>query len=146
MNSNPLPISRQPSRSAAIGLLERENLPASDLTDLHMKRFFYTGTPNAPIGMVGLEVYGTVALLRSLVVSGDARSAGIGTALVAHAEEHASSHAVQSLYLLTTTAEAFFARRGYHRVDRAVAPAAIRSTREFTGLCPASSVFMFKRL
>ena len=31
-------------------------------------------------------------------------------------------------------------------IDRAMAPAAIRSTREFAGLCPASSAFMFKRL
>ena len=146
MNSNPLPISQQPPRTAAMALLARENLPATDLTDLHLKRYFYTGTPDAPTGMVGLEVYGAVALLRSLVVSADARSAGIGAALVVHAEEHASAHGVQSLYLLTITAEAFFARRGYHRIDRSVAPMAIRSTREFAGLCAASSVFMFKRL
>ena len=146
MNSNPLAISQHPPRTAAIALLERENLPASDLTDLHLKRFFYTGGSDAPTGMVGLEVYGAVALLRSLVVNADARSAGIGTALIARAEDHASSHGVQSLYLLTTTGEAFFARRGYHRIDRAVAPAAIRSTREFAGLCPPSSAFMFKRL
>ena len=146
MNSTLQPISQQPPRAAAIALLERENLPASGLTDLHLKRFFYTGTADTPTGMVGLEVYGTVALLRSLVVSADARSAGLGTALIAHAEDHARSHGVHSLYLLTTTAELFFARRGYHRIDCTVAPAAIRSTREFAGLCPASSAFMFKRL
>jgi amino-acid N-acetyltransferase len=146
MHSNLPPVRQQPPRIAAIGLLERANLPVSDLTDLHLKRFFYTGPSDAPTGMVGLEVYGTVALLRSLVVSSDTRSEGLGSALVAHVEAHASSHGVQSLYLLTTTAEAFFARRGYHRIDRAVAPAAIRATQEFAALCPASSAFMFKPL
>jgi amino-acid N-acetyltransferase len=35
---------------------------------------------------------------------------------------------------------------GYRRVDRAEAPPSIQSTREFAGLCPASSAFMVKRL
>jgi amino-acid N-acetyltransferase len=74
------------------------------------------------------------------------RSTGLGSALVGHVEAHAAKHDVGTLYLLTMTAEDFFARRGYHRIDRTVAPAAIRSTREFAGLCPASSAFMFKRL
>ena len=146
MKSSLQPIGQQPPRAAAIALLERVNLPAADITDQHVKSFFYTGAADAPTGMVGLEVYGTDALLRSLAVSEDARSAGIGTALLAYAEDHASSDGVHTLYLLTTTAEAFFARRGYSRLDRAVAPAAIRSTREFAGLCPSSSTFMFKRL
>jgi len=77
---------------------------------------------------MGLELYDAEALLRSLVVRGAARSSGLGTALVAHAENYARLHGVHSLYLLTTTAEAFFARRGYHRIDRTVAPAVIRST------------------
>ena len=144
MNGNAQPISQQPPRVAAVALLEREHLPASDVTDQHLKRFFYTGPADAPTGMVGLEVYGTVALLRSLVVSVGARSAGLGTALIAHAEDHAGSQGVHALYLLTTTAESFFARLGYIRIDRAVAPAAIRLTREFAALCPSSSAFMFK--
>jgi hypothetical protein len=35
---------------------------------------------------------------------------------------------------------------GYQRADRDAAPAAIRSTSEFTSLCPASAVFLRKRL
>jgi amino-acid N-acetyltransferase len=50
------------------------------------------------------------------------------------------------MYLLTTTAETFFERRGYRRVDRTEAPQAIQTTVEFASLCPASSAFMIKRL
>ena len=146
MNAARPVIQQRPARSVAISLLEREKLPASDLTDEHLEQYFFAGPASVPTAIVGLELYGSVALLRSLVVSADVRSAGIGTALVAHAEEHARSQGVQSLYLLTTTAEAFFARRGYTRIERGTAPAAIQSTREFANLCPASSAFMFKQL
>jgi N-acetylglutamate synthase-like GNAT family acetyltransferase len=58
----------------------------------------------------------------------------------------AASHQVRALYLLATTAEAYFEHRGYRRIDRTQAPPSIQSTREFASLCPASSVFMIKRL
>ena len=53
---------------------------------------------------------------------------------------------VATVYLLTTTAEHFFRSRGYVVTPRNAAPPAIRSTPEFTGLCPASSAFLSKRL
>jgi hypothetical protein len=58
----------------------------------------------------------------------------------------ALAHVVRALYLLTATAESFFEHRGYRRIDRAKAPSAIQSTREFASLCPASSAFMIKQL
>ena len=70
----------------------------------------------------------------------------MGSRLVAHAERHARDQGVQSLYLLTTTAEKFFLRRGYARIPREEAPAAIKGTKEFSGICPASSAFMVKQL
>ena len=135
-----------PSPEAARCLLAAANLPTSDLTDEQLTTFFYCGPAAKPTALVGLEIYGSEALLRSLVVDPGHRSTGLGSALVERAEAHAATHGVGTLYLLTTTAEAFFDRRGYHRIDRAVAPRAIRSTREFAGLCPASSAFMFKRV
>ena len=95
---------------------------------------------------MGVELFGDVALLRSLAVSADARSSGMGTALVRHVESYAVSQGVRTLYLLTTTAEGFFARLGYASVAREAAPPAIRSTPEFAGICPASSAFMSKQL
>jgi amino-acid N-acetyltransferase len=53
---------------------------------------------------------------------------------------------VETLLLLTTTAERFFARRGYAVGPRDAAPLEIRQTPEFAGLCPSSSVCMRKRL
>jgi len=74
------------------------------------------------------------------------RGTGLGSMLVGHAEAHARRAGIRSIYLLTTTAEPFFAARGYANVARDRAPHAIRSSREFAGICPASSAFMAKTL
>jgi len=139
-------IRERPPQSSVVALLEAEGLPASDLTEAHLQHFFFTGTDGTPSALVGLEIYGRDALLRSLVVSATARTQGLGSALVLHAEQYAAAHEVRALYLLTTTAESFFEHRGYRRIERANAPSAIQSTREFASLCPASSAFMIKRL
>jgi amino-acid N-acetyltransferase len=114
------------------------------LTEAHLENFFFTGTDGAPSALVGLEIYGDAALLRSLVVSTAARTQGLGSALVLHAEEYAATHRVRSLYLLTTAAEAYFEHQGYRRIDRSEAPPSIQSTREFSVLCPSSSALMVK--
>ncbi len=139
-------IRGRPPRSAVVALLEAQGLPVSDITDEHLEHFFFLGSDGSPTGLVGIEIYGTDALLRSLVVAENARTQGIGSALVQHAEDYATSRRVRDMYLLTTTAEGFFERRGYRRVDRNQAPPSTQSTTEFASLCQVSSGFMFKRL
>jgi amino-acid N-acetyltransferase len=139
-------ISPRPSLSAAVALLAAAKLPTEDLTEGHCDHFFFAGASNAPEGLVGLEIFGDVALLRSLVVSESLRRVGAGSKLLAHAEQYARSKGVRHLYLLTTTAEDYFSKRGFSRAHREAAPAAIRATREFAGICPASSAFMTKPL
>ena len=139
-------ISARPPLRGAIALLSSAHLPTEDLTPAHCESFFFTGPADAPTGLVGLELFGDVALLRSLVVAAQRRGQGAGRTLLEHAESHARDRGVRALYLLTTTAENFFARHGYQRAERDSAPAAIRATREFAGICPASSAFMFRTL
>jgi amino-acid N-acetyltransferase len=66
--------------------------------------------------------------------------------LTEKAEEHARSRGAEVTYLLTTTAEAVFARRGYHKVDRGAVPGVIGETAEFQDLCPVSAVCMGRHL
>lgn len=144
--SEPFMIRQRPPKSSVETLLEAEGLPVEDLTEAHLQHFFFCGDGDAPSGLVGLELLGQQALMRSLVVSGAARSQGIGSALVLHAEAYAAAHGARDIYLLTTTADSFFERQGYKVLDRTQAPPSIQSTREFASLCPASSAFMFKQL
>jgi amino-acid N-acetyltransferase len=139
-------IFANPDESAVKKLLSESDLPIEDITAQHLQHFFGCGSDSELEGLVGLELYGEVALLRSLAVATAHRSAGLGSGLVAHAERIAKEHGITSLYLLTTTAEAFFLRRGYVRIPREEAPAAIKGTQEFSGICPVSSAFMVKHL
>jgi amino-acid N-acetyltransferase len=134
------------SLPSAVALLQAEGLPTSDLTKAALEQFFFVGSDGSPTAIVGLEIYGKEALIRSLVVASAARKDGLGSKLVSHAEGYAKAQGVKSLYLLTTTAEAFFQARGYSRLDRQSAPSSIQATKEFAALCPASSAFMTKPL
>ena len=121
-------------------------LPTEDLSEPPLKHFFFVGTAVAPTALVGAEIFGEHALLRSLAVSANQREQGLGSLLVAHLEQHARECGVRQIFLLTTTARDFFARRGYESVARESAPPSIRTTREFADICPASSAFMAKVL
>jgi amino-acid N-acetyltransferase len=137
-------IFANPDESAVKQLLSESGLPIADITARHLQHFFGCGSGPELEGVIGLEIFGDVALLRSLAVASSRRGSGVGSGLVVHAERHARDQGVQSLYLLTTTAEQFFLRRGYARIPRENAPAAIKGTSEFSGICPVSSVFMVK--
>lgn len=141
-----LDIFVRPEKAQVHRLLEEAGLPTADLTPAHLEHFLGCGSERALDGVVGLEPHGDVALLRSLAVAAGARGRGCGGALVAAAEEHAQAAGARAIYLLTTTAERFFEKRGYERISREAAPDAIRNTAEFSTLCPASSAFMVKRL
>jgi len=87
-----------------------------------------------------------IDLLRSLAVASDTRSEGLGTALLTQLEEHARSIGITQLYLLTETAEQYFLNKGFNRISRETASENIKTTKEFSDLCPASAVLMTKLL
>ena len=132
------------SLSEVKGLLEANDLPVSDLTADVILMGRRSG--GRLVGVVGLEALGSVGLLRSLAVETSERGGGLGGKLVSAVEQLAREAGIGELYLLTTTAEPYFARRGYQRLTREAAPAAIRQTTEFSSICPASSAFMRKVL
>lgn len=125
-------------------LLESSGLPTEDLQGGREVSLFGEYSAGKICGIVGLEIYDRNALLRSLAVSETERHSGIGSRLVAFAEQEASRRGATAIYLLTTTAARFFEHRGYRHVARREAPADIATTQQFSSLCPASSAFMVK--
>jgi amino-acid N-acetyltransferase len=93
-----------------------------------------------------VEVLGETGLLRSVAVAPARRGLGLGRALVAEAEEEARREGVRMLYLLTETAEDYFAALGYRAVGREGLPGAIVRSGQFTTMCPASAVVMTRDL
>ena len=137
---------RGPSELRSRDLLTACDLPTADLTPQHFDHFLGWGTADQLEGIVGVELFGIDALLRSLAVVTAARGKGVGKALVVGAEQYAQQNNVQTLYLLTNTAVPFFTRLGYATVSRTTAPEAIQRTPEFSNLCPDSTTFMMKAL
>ena len=127
-------------------LLSACGLPASDISSSGSLLFFGCRIDAELAGVIGLEVYGPVALLRSLAVSPARRNHGMGGSLVAFAETQAVSLGIESLYLLTTNADAYFLKLGYTPVSREAVPLPIKTSAQFSGLCPASASCMRKRL
>lgn len=130
--------------AAARELLAAAELPVDDFAPGHLR--FVAASGGELFGAVGLEAFGEVALLRSLVVAGDARSAGLGGRLVAALEDDARRSGIVALWLLTIDADDYFIRLGYRVRDRSEAPDAIRGTAEFSELCPGTAALMSKRL
>lgn len=133
-------------KNEIVALLEAAALDTSDLTAAKLRHFVILRDGSAIVGTVGLEPFGDAALLRSLAVSETHRGEGLGVQLVQSIESYAGSLNVKTLYLLTTTADAFFSKLGYFPADRAKVPEQIASTPEFTTICPDSSVCMQKLL
>ncbi|MBP2448375.1 arsenic resistance N-acetyltransferase ArsN2 [Rhizobium leguminosarum] len=139
-------LDQQPVSSADEDLraaLKATQLPTDDL-DEDGRSFFRFTDQNATVGYGGLEHYGNCALLRSLVVLPQQRGHGYGEAITRQLLAQATRGGVQTVYLLTDSATAFFERLGFAKVDRATAPAAILQTRQATSLCPASAALLAK--
>lgn len=119
--------------------LDAVGLPYDDVREAG--RLFYSSEGPHP-SFVGLEAFGGDALLRSLVVHPAARGKGVGRSMVEALLDEATESGIERLWLLTTTAEDFFAAIGFAPVAREAAPASIQATLEFRDLCPASATFM----
>ena len=124
--------------------LKANDLLYQDIKQMDLKHFLLARDGADVVGMVGLEIRADNALLRSLAVKQGYRKKGLATLLVEKIEAYALNRNIDSLYLLTVTAEDFFKKCDFRPARRQTAPAGIQRTAEFKDLCPASAVFMVK--
>lgn len=122
-------------------LLEVNKLPL-DGAEQHLSRYVVAVANGEVVGTAGAEVYGEVALLRSVAVAPGLHRQGIGKAMVALILGEARRRGIRSLHLLSVTAPEYFAQFGFKRGPRDNAPVALRASAEFQGACPACSAFM----
>jgi N-acetylglutamate synthase-like GNAT family acetyltransferase len=145
ISGNSLRTATPGNRASLIALLNLVHLPVVDLPQ-NLGNFIVHQEAGEVNGSVGLEISGSCALLRSLAVAPDKQGNGLGKVLYRAAEEFAARQGISDLYLLTTTAADFFARRGFVPLNRDHVPVAIRNMAQFQGLCPASATLMHRRL
>ena len=126
-------------------MLRGANLPSQGVSE-HLDTFLVAQSDTEIVGTIGLELYGDIGLLRSAAVRESHRSSGVGTLLYEHLRELATSQGVQSLVLLTTTAEKYFAKKGFATIDPKPLTGSILTSSEFTGACPSTAVCMEQKL
>ena len=128
-----------------VELLDDGGLPPDGLED-HLPTILVARLHGRVVGSAALELYGSAALLRSVVVRRDLRGTGLGSRLTEAALRLSREFGVAEAYLLTETADLFFPRFGFRNIPRSRVPSSVRSSVEFTSACPASARAMARDL
>jgi arsenite methyltransferase len=132
--------------SAVLALLGECDLPVDGVADQFEDGYVIAEEDAELIGVAGLEVYGGHGLLRSVAVAQSARGRGVAALLVADRVEWARARGLRAVYLLTTTAESWFARHSFTTIARDDVPSSICRSAEFADICPSSAAAMELRL
>jgi amino-acid N-acetyltransferase len=130
---------------AVRNLLATAGLPFEDVHD-HLDYYLVVWDGKRLVGVVGLEMHGGRGLLRSLAVDPASRGTGLGKALTKEIFSRADSNGVNTIGLLTTTAEKFFEKQGFTLIPREEIPEWIKESKEFKIYCPSTAVCMLKKL
>ncbi|MCB9397785.1 MAG: GNAT family N-acetyltransferase [Acidobacteria bacterium] len=125
-------------------LLKKLDLPVIDRSQ-EGSRYWGEWQGSQLIGLVGLEVYGHLGLLRSLAVDPARQGTGLGKQLLNHILAQAKDLELEAIYLLTTTARDYFIRFGFAEIERHLVPTEIRASSEFHSVCPSSATVMVWR-
>ena len=126
-------------------LLARHNLPLDDVSS-HVETMVVAREAGRVVGVAAVELYGSGALLRSVAVDPAAQGRRLGHQLTEAALELARKRRVETVFLLTTTAEKFFPRFGFEQISRSDVPEPVRASVEFNSACPSTAVVMRKRI
>ncbi len=128
-----------------VQILRKNALPYEDCYT-HIDNFvgIFSGQDLVAIG--GIENLGNTGLVRSVAVQANYRGQGLGFRIVKHVHWKATLLGIDTLYLLTETAEGFFRSLGYDKVDRKKLPTEITQTKQFQILCPESAGAMIFHL
>lgn len=122
-------------------LLLENHLPTAGV-DEHWKTFLVVRDGGRLIACGGAEAYQLAALVRSIAVRTEYRRTGLGRRIVRELLDRLSSHGLREFYLLTTTAEDYFVRRGFKKIDRDEIHPQLLASRELQDACPDTAVCM----
>ncbi|HSP13474.1 MAG TPA: arsenic resistance N-acetyltransferase ArsN2 [Thermoanaerobaculia bacterium] len=127
------------------GILVANELPTAGVED-HWRTFVVARDGEQIIGCGGAEAYSAAALIRSIAVLPEYRRQGLGRRIVRQLIDRLASRGLREFYLLTTTAEKYFRKRGFKKIDRDEVHPQLLASREFQDACPKSAVCMRLRM
>lgn len=137
-------IQSHPTMAQVRLLLGLCGLPGDDIAPEDLSDFYIASDGDQDIGVAGVEIRGSYALIRSVAVHPGHRSQGLGAQLVEAAEQRAVERGARQLFLLTNDAQAFFRSRGFEETSRCSAPVEIQSCTQFGSSCCGGATLMTK--
>lgn len=126
---------------AVLTLLRTVGLPTEGVEE-HIGTFVVARDGTRIVACGGAEAHAFVALIRSVAVSPEYQRHGLGRRIVRELLDRLASHGLREFYLLTTTAEEFFKKRGFREIDRDEVHPQLLGSSEFQGACPDSATCM----
>jgi len=127
---------------ARIKELLTQNKLTTEGVDDHWRTFVIARSGETIIACGGAEAYQFAALIRSIAVDDAWRGRGIGRRLVRQLLDRLASRGLREFYLLTTTGEAYFRKRGFKTIDRDEVHPQLLASHELQGACPSDAVCM----
>ena len=128
-----------------LALIASHHLPQDGLRE-HLDTTIVARRGAEIVGSAAVEIYPDGALLRSVAVLPELQGQGLGRKLAEAAIQLARDRHAPSIYLLTTTAEHYFPKLGFERIERAAVPSGVQTSIEFTSACPSTAIAMRRRL
>lgn len=125
-------------------LLSACALPDGGLADQFGPGYVVAERGGSLAGVAGIEIHGGCGLLRSVAVEPGERGHGLGQTLVRNRLEWAEAQGLRVVYLLTTTAPAYFVKFGFLPLKRECVPAEVQASIEFSSACPSSATVLFR--
>lgn len=129
----------------AITLLKENDLCYTDIPKENLDIFKVLDN-NMIVGYLGLEHYGSDAVLRAVVIKDNLRGLKLGRKMTLLGIDAARSRGIKSLYLLTITAKNFFSKFGFKVMVRKDVPEAVGKSEEFLNFCPDTATCMMLSL
>ena len=113
-----------------IALLGRCGLPTADVADI-IESFYLAFDADRIIGCAAAEQHGHSILIRSVAVDSAYRCRGIASRLFEALLMRARGTAVRNAYLMSSSAQAFFARWGFSLLPADKVPSDVRASAAF---------------
>lgn len=107
--------------------------------------FFRFEDAAGPLGFAAIEQYGREGILRSVLLLQHRRGTGAGSEMVSQVLDAASALGITRLWLLTETADVFFAKLGFRPAERSAAPKRVAASHEFRSI-PQTAICMVMNL
>jgi amino-acid N-acetyltransferase len=122
-------------------ILEANQLPVAGV-DQHWRTFLVARDGDKIVACGGAETYPIAALIRSIAVLPDYQRHGLGRRLVRQLLDRLAARGLREFYLLTTTAEDYFGKRGFKTIERDEVHPQLLASRAFQDAYPLSAVCM----